>query len=108
MGILVVFALAWQDKYTPKATCNAFYVASGVFFLVAWLILMTNLNVLSPIIYGLKNFFLIIAGKKPKETLHEYQENIKANPLKKTYYIIPFIMSLLCLIIAVILHIIYY
>jgi len=103
--LLALFALFWQDSFTLMAFCNAFYFSGFILFFIGWMILMANLNILSPLIYGLKTFFLMFAGKKPANDYYTYSEDIKNNPIKKIYYFMFFLFSIPNFIVAVILHI---
>lgn len=103
--LLALFALLWQNSFTLMAFCNAFYFSAFIMFFIGWMILMTNLNILSPLVYGLKTFFLMFAGKKPSTDYYTYTEDIKNNPIDKIIYYVFFIASLPNFAVAIILHI---
>lgn len=103
--ILAGFALLWQDSYTLLAFCNAFYVSGFLFFFFGWMILMLNMNILSPMIYGLKSFFLIFAAKKPSLDYYEYLQEKKENPIPRSVVLTPLLASIPNFIVAIILHI---
>lgn len=98
------FGLFWQKKSDLLGFTNAFYFSFAIIFTFGWMILMTNLNILSPFTYGMQSFFLLLFGKKHKKTYYEYIQTRKENPISKIYYIPPFIISLIHLIIAIVLH----
>jgi len=103
--ILAFFALIWQQSYDLLAFCNAFYFSGFILFFIGWMILMTNMNILSPVIYGLKTFFLMFAAKKPKTDYFEYVEDRKENPIPKHLVVTPFIACLPNFLVAIVLHI---
>lgn len=103
--ILAFFALIWQQSYDLLAFCNAFYFSGFILFFIGWMILMTNMNILSPVIYGLKSFFLMFAAKKPKTDYFEYVEDRKENPIPKHLVVTPFIACLPNFLVAIVLHI---
>lgn len=103
--ILVFFALLWQQSYDLLAFCNAFYFSGFILFFIGWIILMTNMNIFSPVIYGLKTFFLMFAAKKPKMDYYEFVEERKENPIPKHLVLTPFIACLPNFLVAIILHI---
>lgn len=103
--ILAFFALQWQQSYDLLAFCNAFYFSGFVLFFIGWIILMTNMNILSPLIYGLKSFFLMFAVKKPKIDYYEYVKERKENPISKYLVLTPFIACLPNFIVAIVLHV---
>lgn len=103
--LLVVFALSWQDSYTLLAYCNAFYFSGFILFFFAWMVLMVNKNVLSPLVYGLKSFFLMFAGKKPAQDYYTYTQDKEAHPIHKAYIYVPLLIALPHVITAIILNI---
>lgn len=101
-GLLVGFGLLWQNKTNLLAICNAFWLAFAVKFTFAWVILMYNMTILSPIIHGTKTFFLLFVGKKPKKDYYSYIQDIKEKPIPKSIYIYTFISALILLIPAIV------
>ena len=101
---LVVFALTWQQSYDLLGFCNAFYFSASLWFFAGWIILMINMNVLSPVIYGLKTFFLMFAAKKPKTDYYTYLEDRKNNPIPKFIVMTAFLACLPNVAVAVFLH----
>jgi len=102
---LAWFGLLWQDSYTLLAYCNAFYFSGFILFVFGWMILMSNMNILSPMIYGLKTFFLMFAAKKPSLDYYSYLEDKRKNPLPRFLLLTPLITSIPNIIVAIILHI---
>ncbi len=103
--LLAFFALRWQDAYTLMAFCNAFYFSGFIFFFIGWMVLMSNSNILSPVIYGLKNFFQVIFTKRAKADYYGYLKEREENPFPKIYYVVPFLACIPNFIVAIILHI---
>ncbi len=103
--ILVLFALQWQASYTLLAFCNAFYFSGFILFFISWMILMSNMNILSPTIYGLKSFFFMFAGKKQKLDYYEYLKDKEENPISKVFLLTPLLTAIPNIIVAIILHI---
>ncbi|MBN2299662.1 MAG: DUF3899 domain-containing protein [Acholeplasmataceae bacterium] len=103
--VLALFALSWQDSYTLLAYCNAFYFSGFILFFIGWIILMSNMNILSPLIYGLKTFVFMFAGKKQKLDYYEYLQEKKENPIPNIVLLTPMLASIPNFIVAIILHI---
>lgn len=103
--LFVLFALHWQKSYTLMAYCNSFYFSGFIFFFIGWIVLMANQNILSPLIYGLKSFFLMFAGKKPSSDYFGYVKEREENPISKIFIYSPFLAAIPNIIVAVILHI---
>lgn len=103
--LLVLFALSWQDSYTLLAICNAFYFSGFILFFIGWMVFMANKNILSPLIYGLKTFFLMFAGKKPAQDYYTYTLEKEKNPINKWYIFIPLLLSLPHFATAIIIHV---
>ncbi len=98
------FGLMWQRSLDLMALVNAFYLTAFLWFFIGWMVLMANLNILSPVVYGIKSFFLILVGRRPKEDYYNYQNNVKENPIAKVYIALPMISIIPNLIVAIILH----
>jgi len=102
----VWFAIFWQDLTTLMAYTNAFYFSAFMFFMVGWMILMTNMNILAPFVYGIKTFFLMFAGKRPEQDYYAYTQDRLDNPIPKIYMRVTFYSALLNTVVAIILHMI--
>lgn len=102
--LLVVFGLNWQQSYTDLAYCNAFYFSGFILLIIWWMIIMTNKNILSPLVYGLKSFFLMFLAKKPKLDYYNYMQERKENPIPMHIVVTPFLASIPNFVIAIILH----
>lgn len=107
-ALLVAFTLMWQWSTSFISYVNAFYFAGFIWFLVGWMILMANLNILSPFIYGMKSFFLLLVGKKSKKDYYTYTQDIKENPIPKIFVFLPMISAVPNFIIGIVLHILFY
>ena len=103
--LLVGLLLLWQDAYDMFAFCNAFYVAGAIMFIFGWMVIMINKNIFSPMIFGLKSFFLMFVGKKQKMDYYQYIEHRKENPLPKFLYAYPMFIAIPNIIVGVILNI---
>lgn len=106
-SILFWFAIGWQQSLSLLAICNAFYFTAGAFIAFGLIVLASNNNAFSPLIYGTKVFFLMFVAKKPKLSYFDYCQKNKENPISKVYIYFPLIASVPNLVVAVILHIIY-
>ncbi|MDD3171109.1 MAG: hypothetical protein PHO86_02190 [Bacilli bacterium] len=103
--LLVYFALNWQQSYTKLAYCNAFYFSGFILFFIGWMILMANKNIMAPLTYGLKSFFLMFSTKKPKLDYYNYLKEREKHLFPKYIMLTPFFASIPNFIIAVILHV---
>lgn len=102
-GLLVFFGLLWQDEYdTLIAWSDALWLAFVLEFFVGWILLIYNMNIMSPLIYGFKSFFLMFVGKRPNVDYYHYMQDIYDNPIPSYYYKILFISAFILLIPAVI------
>lgn len=100
---LVFFGLLWQDEFdTLLAWGDALWMAFILEFFFGWVLLIYNMNIMSPIIYGFKSFFLMFVGKRPKVDYYHYAKDIYDNPIPAFYYKVLFTSAFLLLVPAVI------
>ena len=104
-SILLAIGSFWQNSLDPRAIVNSFYLTAFIWFFIGWMILMSNLNILTPLIYGTKTFFLMFLARKPKKSYYEYSQDIKESPISSKFIWIPMIACLVNLIVAIILNI---
>lgn len=100
--VLVLLGLLWQDKYTLMAWGDALWLAVALEFSAAWMMFIYNQNIMSPVIYGLKTFFLMFAAKKPKMDYYGYTKSIEEEQIPKYIYRVIFISSFILMIPAII------
>jgi hypothetical protein len=101
--LLMAFALWWQDRYDLKAYADGIWLLFAFQLTIAWSLFVYNENIFTPLVHGVKTFFLIFVGKKPKEDYYTYYTKIKDNPIPNAYIYIGFAFTLFILIIGVIL-----
>ena len=104
--ILFGFSLMWQASYNLMAICNGLWLVFAIEFTVGWFMFVSNKNLFSPLIHGIKTFGLMLVGKKPKFDYYSYTKHIEDNPIPAFYYIVVFVSAAIILIPAVILMII--
>lgn len=102
--LLVAFGLFWQDRYDLLGFTNAFYLSGFLWFVFGWFVLMINLNILAPLIYGVKSFVLVFVAKRPKLDYYEYMVERKENPIAKVFIRVPMLAALLNIVVAIILN----
>lgn len=98
-----VFTLIWQDDTSLLAICNALWLIVILEFFVGWMMLMNNMNILSPFIFGAKTLFKVIAGKRMDGDYYTYAKMKEENPIPRYYYRTFFIGALISAIPATIL-----
>lgn len=101
--IFVGIGLLWQWKFNLIGFANAFLISFTLIFFIGWMMFVYNKNILSPLIHGVKTFFFMIVGKKPKDDYYTYLKSIEENPIPKYIIINTFMVSLLLLIVMLIL-----
>lgn len=98
-----VFTLYWQDSVSLLAICNSLTLVAVLQFAAGWMILMSNMNILSPLIYGAKTFGKMITGKRISTNYYEYSRSVEENQIPKLYYKFFFFSALVFSVPAVIL-----
>jgi hypothetical protein len=97
------FILWWQDDTSLLAFADGIWFVFAVQLTLSWSIFVYNMNIFTPLVHGVKTFFLIFLGRKPKEDYFTYYSKIKDNPIAYGYIWIAFIFAALSLIIAILL-----
>lgn len=100
---IFIFTLIWQDDTSLLAICNALWLIVIMQFFVGWLMLMNNMNILSPLVYGAKTFAKMIVGKRINGDYYTYMKMKEDNPIPRYYYMMCFIGALISAIPATIL-----
>lgn len=98
-----VFALVWQNDTSLLGICDALWLVTIIQFFAGWMMLMNNMNILAPFVYGAKTFGKMIVGKRMGTDYYTYMQLKEENPIPKYYYRICFISALVCAVPAVIL-----
>lgn len=96
--ILFIGAILWQDDTSLMAICDALWLTFALEFFAAWVLLVYNKNIFSPVTYGAKSFVLMFVGKRPKTDYYSYMKNIQDNQIEAYYYIVIFISAFILLI----------
>lgn len=105
-AVLFWFGILWQWRLDLMAVTDALTLTVILMFASGWAMLIWNLNILSPLIHGIKTFALMFVGKKPKLDYYSYTKKIQDEPISKYYIFACFITSAILLIPLVILLII--
>lgn len=100
---IFIFALVWQNDTSLLGICDALWLVTVIQFFAGWMMLMNNMNILAPFVYGAKSFGKMMVGKRMGTDYYTYMQLKEENPIPKYYYRICFISSLICAIPAVIL-----
>jgi len=100
---LFVFALIWQDDVSLMSICNALWLIVVMEFFIGWMMLMNNMSILSPLVYGAKTFGRMLLGKRMDSDYYTYLKMKEENQIPRYYYWICFIGALISAVPAVIL-----
>ncbi|MFA7417057.1 MAG: hypothetical protein WCZ19_00805 [Acholeplasma sp.] len=100
-AVLFVFGLSWQDDFSSlMAIGDALWLVFALWLTVAWVVLVYNQNLFSPLLHGTKTFLLMFVGKKPKEDYYTYMKKIEENPIPKFIIIVSWITTLFVFLLA--------
>ena len=102
-AIVFAFILIWQNDTSLMAICNALWFVAVLQFFIGWILLMNNMTIFTPLIYGVKSFGLMLVGKKPNQDYYTYVKMKEDNPIPKYYLKICFFAALITAVPAVIL-----
>ena len=100
---IFAFALFWQDSTSLLAICNAICLVAILFFFMGWMMLMSNMNILSPLIYGAKTFGRMLVGKRMASDYYTYLKMKEDNPIPRYFYVVCFAGALVSAVPATIL-----
>ncbi|MBN2796514.1 MAG: hypothetical protein JXR88_13985 [Clostridia bacterium] len=92
---IFVLAMIWQDDTSLMGIVNALWLVIVLEFFFGWMMLMNNMNILSPLVYGAKTFFKVIIGKRMKTDYYTYMKLKEEKPIPPFYYRICFIGALI-------------
>jgi len=100
---LFIFTLIWQDDVSLMAICNGLWLIVIMDFFIGWMMLMNNMSILSPFIYGAKTFGKMLVGKRMNNDYYTYLKMKEENQIPRYYYMVCFIGALISAIPATIL-----
>lgn len=103
LGLLMIFALWWQNQYDLIAFADGIWLVFAFQLTLSWSLFVYNENIFTPLVHGVKTFFLIFVGRKPKEDYFTYYSKIRDNPIPMGYVWIGFVYAILVLIIGILL-----
>ncbi len=83
----------WQDDWTLQAIGDALFFVAFLQFSAGWIILMNNMNILAPLVYGTKTFLRMFTGRRPSQDYYNYMKMKQENPIPKFYYRVCFIAA---------------
>ncbi len=92
---IVLFFLVqlWQDDWALQAIGDALFFVAFLQFAAGWIMLMNNMNILAPLVYGTKTFGRMFIGRRPKQDYYNYMKMKQENPIPKFYYRICFLAA---------------
>lgn len=97
------FILIWQNDTSLMAIDNALWLVAVLQFFIGWILLMNNMTIFAPLVYGIKSFGRMLIGRRMDEDYYTYAKSKEDNPIPKYYIRICFFASLIVTIPAVIL-----
>ncbi len=100
---IFAFTLFWQDDVSLMGICDALWLVVIIEFFVGWILLINNLRVFSPLIYGAKSFGRMLLGKRMDDDYYTYLKMKEDNPVPRFYYRICFISALIIAVPATVL-----
>ena len=103
LGLTMVFILWWQNDVSLIAFADGIWFVFALQLTLSWSIFVYNMNIFTPLVHGVKTFFLIFVGRKPKEDFYTYYSKIKDNPIAYGYIWIAFMFTALALVVAILL-----
>jgi hypothetical protein len=106
--LLMIFALWWQGKVDLFSFADGIWLVFSFQLTLSWSLFVYNENIFTPLVHGVKTFFLIFVGRKPNEDYFTYYTKIRDNPIPTAYVMIGFIFTLMVLIVGVVLNLLVY
>jgi hypothetical protein len=103
--LLMGFALWWQGKVDLEAFADGIWLVFAFQLTLSWSLFVYNENIFTPLVHGVKTFFLIFVGRKPSEDYFTYYTKIRDNPIPAAYVLIGFIFTVIVLVVGVLLTI---
>ena len=101
--LTMVFILWWQNDTSLIAFADGIWFVFALQLTLSWSIFVYNMNIFTPLVHGVKTFFLIFVGRKPKEDFFTYYSKIKDNPIAYGYIWIAFGFTAISLGISIVL-----
>jgi hypothetical protein len=101
--LTMAFILWWQSDLSLIAYADGIWFVFALQLTLSWSIFVYNMNIFTPLVHGVKTFFLIFVGRKPKEDFFTYYSKIKDNPIPFSYIWIAFFLTLVSLLVAILL-----
>jgi hypothetical protein len=101
--LTMVFILWWQNDASLLAFADGLWFVFALQLTLSWSIFVYNMNIFTPLVHGVKTFFLIFVGRKPKEDFFTYYSKIKDNPIAYGYIWIAFLFTFITLGVSILL-----
>jgi hypothetical protein len=108
LGLMMGFILWWQDDTSFVAFADGIWFIFALQLTLSWSIFVYNMNIFTPLVHGVKTFFLLFLGRKPKEDYFTYYSKIKDHPIPLSYIWIAFGFTAVVLIVGIILTVLAY
>ena len=83
---IFAFTIWWQKDTSILGICNSLCLIVIIQFFIGWVILMNNLRIFTPLIYGIKSFARMLIGKGMNEDYYTYSKSREENPVPSFYY----------------------
>ena len=104
--LLFGFGLIWQADTSLMAIGDALWLVFTLQMFGAWIIFVYNRNVLSPLIYSTKAFFLMFTGKKPKLDYYHYMKKVEDEQIPSFFIKLAFLTAFIVFIPTIIIFLI--
>ena len=101
--LLMAFTLWWQNNTSFLAFADGIWFVFAFQLTMAWALFVYNQNIFTPLVHGVKTFFLLFVGRKPKEDYFHYYSKIKDNPIATSYIVVSFLLTLVILVVGILL-----
>jgi hypothetical protein len=108
LALMFLFSLWWQDDYSLVAMADGIWLVFALQLTLSWSMFVYNKNIFTPLLHGLKTFFLIFVGKKPKEDYYTAYTKVLDHQIPKSIIVIVFLITFLVLILGTLLVLIAY
>jgi hypothetical protein len=108
LGIVFIFSLWWQDAYTLKAMADGIWLVVAIQLTLSWSLFVYNKNIFTPLVHGLKTFFLIFIGKKPKEDYYTAYTKVIDNQVPSKFIWVSFSLTVMVIMLGIVLVLLAY
>jgi|GEM_PF-1819645 len=106
IGILITIGvLFFSGSFDIIAWVNGLFLAGSLLIAFSWMFVISNANLFTPLIYGVKSFFTYLIGRKMEKDLVEYTASRKT--YGKEFILVPLIVGVLYIAVAVMIWTIY-